>query len=350
MESNLTVKEFILNILNGLALGVVVVLIPGALFLELFKFLSTAFWPSLATILWYFNLSNSVMGLVCGMLVGMNFKFNPIQSASLGLATMIASGTVTLTSEGLALVGTGDIINMGLTAVIGSLIILAVGNRLKSYTVLVIPPLMLLIAGGIGRLLLPYTMKITSLVGYGVAQLLTLQPILMSMFIAVVFAILIVSPISTVGIALAVSLTGLGSGAANVGITVTGFSFAMNGWSVNTKGTSIAHLLGSPKMSMPNVIKNPLILLPTICGAAIAGIASALLGIVGTSLSAGFGISGLVGPINHLNLVEGGWSLENIIGAIIAFIIIPFAVSFLFKYLFMKIWPILKPMDYYLNI
>ncbi|MGX7349464.1 PTS transporter subunit IIC [Dolosicoccus paucivorans] len=350
MEQKLTAKEFVMNILNGLAIGSVVVLIPGALLSELFKYLASSSMPALSNMVWYFGLSNSVMAVVCGILIGLNFKFNPIQAASLGLATMVASGAVTFTPEGLVLAGTGDIINMGITAAIGALLILAVGNKLRAYTILVIPPMMLLIAGGIGHFLLPYTMKITSLVGYGVAQLLTLQPMLMSILIAMVFSVLIVSPITTVGVALAIGLAGLGSGAGNLGITVTGFAFAINGWTVNSKGTSVAHFIGSPKMSMPNVIKKPLILLPSICGAAIAGAVGSVLGILGTPMSAGFGISGLVGPINHLNLVEGGWSFSNILVTIFAFVVVPIAVSLFFKYLFMKVWPILSPNDYYLDI
>lgn len=56
-----------------------------------------------------------MMGLVIGMLVGMNFKFNPIQSASLGLAVVFAGGAANFDKGLITMQGTGDIINMGIT-------------------------------------------------------------------------------------------------------------------------------------------------------------------------------------------------------------------------------------------
>ena len=342
-------KDFLMNILNGLAIGAVVVLIPGALLSELFKALLPSF-AGLSVAINALNMSNSLMGLVVGIMVGLNFKFSPIQVASVGIAMIFASGAVQFKADQMVLSGTGDVINMGLTAAIASLIILTLGNKLKSYTILVIPALVLVVAGIVGYLCLPYVKLITTLIGQGVAHLLNLQPLLMCALLAVIFSVLIVSPITTVGIALAISLTGVGSGAANVGICAAGFGFAIMGWHVNSKGTSIAHFIGSPKMSMANVVKKPLILLPIVCTAACLGVLAALFNIKGTPMSAGFGFSGLVGPINYINLATGGWSVLNILKALIAFIIAPIVLSLVFKYLFTKVKPILKEEDYYLDI
>lgn len=349
MNQQIKGKDFLMNILNGLAIGTVVVLIPGALLSELFKALLPAA-PYLSVAINALTMSNSMMGLVVGIMIGMNFKFSPIQSASVGIATIFASGAVQFNNGQMILSGTGDVINMGLTAAMAALIILLFGNKLKSYTILVIPALVLMVAGTIGYMILPYVKMITTLIGQGVAHLLNLQPILMCVLLAVIFSILIVSPITTVGIALAISLAGVGSGAANIGICATGFGFAIMGWHVNSKGTSLAHFIGSPKMSMANVVKKPLILLPIICSAACSGVIAALWNIQGTPMSAGFGFSGLVGPINYINLASGGWSAFNIIKAIIAFALAPIFFSFVFKYLFTKVKPILKEEDYYLDI
>ena len=349
MEKSMNAKTFIMNILNGIAIGTVIVLIPGALLSELFKaLLPTA--PFLQTAIDALSMSNSMMGLVVGIMIGINFKFSPIQSASLGLATMFASGAVHFDQGTMTLSGTGDVINMGLTAALASVLILLLGNRLKSYTILVIPPMILIVAGIIGRLILPYVMMITDLIGQGIAQLLNLQPVIMCVLLAVIFSVLIVSPITTVGIALAISLSGIGSGAANIGICATGFGFAIMGWHVNSKGTSLAHFIGSPKMSMANVVKKPKILLPIICSAAFSGLLAAFWNIQGTPMSAGFGFSGLVGPINYINLADGGFTFMNILKAVIAFAGAPILFSFIFKYVFTTVKPILKEEDYYLDI
>ena len=349
MDKPLSPKTFFMNILNGIALGTVIVLIPGALLSELFKaLLSTA--PFLQIAINALTLSNSMMGIVVGILIGINFKFSPIQSASVGLATIFASGAVTFDQGTVTIAGTGDVINMGLTATVACLLIILLGNKLKSYTILIIPPMILIIAGILGRLTLPYVTMITTLIGQGIAQLLNLQPIIMCILIAVIFSVLIVSPITTVGIALAISLSGIGSGAANIGICATGFGFAIMGWHINSTGTNLAHFIGSPKMSMANVVKKPKILLPIICSAAFCGLLAAFWDIQGTPMSAGFGFSGLVGPINYINLAPGGFTIVNTIKAIIAFAGAPILFSFIFKYVFTKVIPILKEEDYYLDI
>ncbi len=347
-----TGKTFTMNILNGLAIGTVVSLIPGALLGELLKAIIPAV-PSLQALYNVTLLCNSIMGAVVGVIIGIFFGFTPIQTASLGLAVMIGGGAfqgLGPEGKGLVLAGTGDIINMGLVATLGAFLILALGNKFKAYTILVIPLISVAIAGGVGILTLPYVKMITKAVGAGVAQLTGLQPLLMAILLAMVFAALIVSPITTVGIALAISLAGIGSGAANLGITACGFGFAIAGWKVNSHGTSLAHFIGSPKISMGNVLAKPKILLPVLCSAAVSGAVGALLNIQGTPMSAGFGISGLIGPLNHLNLVEGGWSATNLLLTLVAFIVVPVAAGFFFTWLFQNVLKIVKPEDYFVNV
>ncbi|MGY3723829.1 hypothetical protein SAMN05421767_10276 [Granulicatella balaenopterae] len=349
MEQKITAKEFTMNVLNGLAIGAVVVLIPGALLGELTKALVPGM-PQLAMVATALKLSTSMMGLVCGIMIGMNFKFSPIQSASLGLATMFAAGAANIVDGALVLKGTGDIINMGLTAALGAWVIMKLGNQLKAYTILVIPPIVLVVVGSIGKIMLPYVMLITKLIGNGIASLLTLQPIIMCILLAIIFSILIMSPITTVGIALAISLSGIGSGAANLGVCAAGFGFAIMGWAVNTRGTSLAHFIGSPKMSMPNVIKKPAVMLPIICTAACCGVLAAVLNITGTPMSAGFGFSGLVGPLNYLNAAEVGWNVVTVGKALIAFVAGPIFFNIVFKHVFTKVIPLVTEEDYYLDV
>ncbi|HEO0604360.1 TPA: PTS transporter subunit IIC [Streptococcus agalactiae] len=344
-----TAKSFIMNVLNGLALGTVIVLIPGAILGELMKAL-LPMWSGFATLIAATAVATSMMGLVIGIMVGLNFKFNPIQSASLGLAVMFAGGAATFLKGAIMLKGTGDIINMGITAALGVLLIQFLSDKTKSFTLIVIPTVTLLLVGGVGHVLLPYVKMITTMIGQGIASLLGLQPVLMSILIAMIFCFLIVSPITTVGIALAISLSGIGSGAANLGICAASFGLCMAGWSVNSKGTALAHVLGSPKISMANVLAKPKIMLPMISSAAILGILGALFNIQGTPASAGFGISGLIGPINALNLAKGGWSIMNMLLIIIIFVAAPIILNFIFNYLFIKVLKIIDPMDYKLDI
>lgn len=135
-------------------------------------------------------------------------------------------------------------------------------------------------------------------------------------------------------------------GGGMIQFTAEGMTIA--GWRVNPRGTSLAHFIGSPKMSMPNVFAKPKIMLPIICNAACMGILAALFQIQGTPVSAGFGFSGLVGPLNHLNII--GYSVWNIIVTILVFAVAPVAFGILFNYLFTRIWKVISPENYRLDI
>jgi|SRR5690625_5023141 len=95
MESEkMTAKKFSMNVLNGVAIGTVLALIPGALLGELFKALLPIF-PQGQFVLDFTTLSNSLLGLIVGVLIGYQFKFTPIQSASVGLAVMVGEEQLT---------------------------------------------------------------------------------------------------------------------------------------------------------------------------------------------------------------------------------------------------------------
>ncbi|WP_019673623.1 PTS transporter subunit IIC [Psychrobacter lutiphocae] len=343
----MTPKAFINNVLVGMSIGIVVALIPWALLGNL----SEALIPHFAVaedILAMVTLAMSLLPMVIGVCIGMSFKFTPIQTSSIGIATVVGSGVATLTeSGGFLLSGTGDVINAGITAAVASLIVMVLGDRLKAYTILLIPIIVIIAAGGLGLVTLPFIQEITTLLGRFVEQLTTLQPVLMGITIAVLFALIMMSPISTVGIAVAISLAGIGSGAANLGITAAGFGLAIMGWNVNSLGTSFAHILGSPKIQMANFVNKPLIALPVVLNAAILGAFAGLFGISGTPISAGFGFAGFIGPLSAFNTMEGGFSsLHNIIVITLAFFVAPIVLGIGFKLLFTKLIPIVTEKNY----
>ena len=312
MKEKITIKNFTMNVLNGIALGTVLCLVPGALLGELLKYIGNLY-PSLAFLSLSITISNAMIGLASGIIIGLFFKFTPVQSVALATA-----------------------------------FILLIGDKAKNYAVIILPPLTLVIIGGIGRFTLPFFSGATKLLGDGIKHLLTLQPIILTILIAMIFACLVVSPITSVGVALAINIEGIASGAANLGICACGFTLAIAGWAVNSKGVCFAHFIGSPKISMANIFAKPKIMLPVLCSAAVSGVFAAILNIQGTPMSAGFGFSGLVGPLAHLATTNG--SALELLKAAIVFVVIPVVSGFFFVKLFTKILPIIKPEDYKLNL
>ena len=68
------------------------------------------------------------------------------------------------------------------------------------------------------------------------------QPIIMTILIAVIFSILIVSPISAIGIGIAIGISGLAAGSAAVGVSASAIMLALGAWRVNKVGVPISVL------------------------------------------------------------------------------------------------------------
>lgn len=337
----ITGKIFTLNVLNGLSLGIVIALIPSALLGQvMLLFGKNEFAQSIIDMT---TLAQSLLPVVAAVAVAAMFHLNTINSTSVALAAMIGSGVATLTPKGYLVHGTGDIINTGLTIALAVGLVLVIDRRLGQFTMLIVPALVLVIAGGLGKLILPNVQLISKLIGGGVAHVTTLQPILMGAVMAVIFAILVVSPISSVGIATAISLAGIGAGAANVGIVVASFTLALIGVRVNSLGGTLAHFIGSPKIQMSNMMQHPKLFIPTSIGAALMGAISVMLNVQGTPFSAGFGLSGLIGPVAAYQ--QSSQSVGEILKLIVVFIVLPVIIAVSLNYLFVSRLHFIKAED-----
>lgn len=342
-------KDFFNKLLTGMSIGIVVALIPNALLGEILKLLIPHF-PALQHL---FDITFFVMSLLpvlIGVMVGVTFKLSPIQTASVGIAAMVGSGAVEKTAEGLfVLNGIGIVVNTGITAALAVLFVKLIGDRLKAYSILLMPTLGILIPGMIGYMLLPLVKNSTGLIGVVISNITTLQPIVMGALIAVFFCLIILSPVSTVGVATVIMLSGIGSGAANLGVVAAGVGFAIASYKANNLGTALAHVLGSPKIQMANFLMKPVIAFPMLITAAVLGGLAGILNIQGTPYSAGFGLSGFVGPLNYITFAEGGWTLKNISIMLSTFLILPILLNLGLIYIFSKKLKMIKAADYKLD-
>ena len=328
----ITGREFTLNVLNGISMGVVVSLIPGALLGQLMQALAKI-WPTFAhAVLDITTFNMSLLPAMAGFSVGYLFKMNMVQMSSIAGAAMVGSGVIVKTQQGFGLAGTGDVINVGVTIVFSVLLAWLVGNKFKNYTILLLPIIVIVIGGSLGLLVLPYVKAMTGLIGAGIKTFTLLQPILMGVLMGNAFAVLICSPISSVGIAAAIGITGIASGSANLGITAGAFTLAIMGSSVNSLGTVIAHFFGTPKIQMGNMLEKPILYLPVVISSAIMGGLGAVFNIQGTPMSAGFGFSGLVGPLTAYGFMAPGWL--SILSLSCLFVVLPVLLGYLIKYIF----------------
>ena len=151
-------------------------------------------------------------------------------------------------------------------------------------------------------------------VGMAIMWATELQPFLMGMFVAMIMGMALTLPISSAAICAAFGLTGLAGGAAVAGCCAHMVGFAVMSFRENRWGGLVAQGLGTSMLQMPNIIKNPRILLPPVLASMITGpMATCVFGLQmnGAPVSAGMGTCGLVGQIG----VYTGWLADMAAGA-----------------------------------
>ena len=329
-STKMTGKIFFNKVVAGTALGIMVSLMPNAVLGSILKYFpQTNFVILLSQTIVIFQVTAP---LLIGVLIALQFELNPMQTAVVAGACFVGSGVTTYNPELGVFVsaGTGDLINTMLTAAITILIIFLVSDRFGSLNIILSPILIGAGSGLIGLCLLPYVKSFTTLIGDGINSFTTLQPILMSLLIACSFAILIISPISTVAIGLAIQLNGLSAGSAAMGVAATTLVLVVHSLKVNKSGVTLAIALGAMKTMMPNLFRYPIILIPILFTASLSSLPVALFNVMGTASSAGFGLVGLVGPLAS---IDAGL---NLLTAIIVWFIVQTLSALLSLFIFEK--------------
>ncbi|WP_423364299.1 PTS sugar transporter subunit IIC [Mycoplasma sp. P36-A1] len=322
------IKDNMSKILNGMSIGIIVALMPEAVFGEIIKALHlTSLTP-------FLSISTAMMGATIGVCIALKYKYDMISASSLIISTFVAAGSMKgINEEGMIMLkGAGDIINCMIGAVIAISLINFFGPKLKAYKLILLPAITIITTSAITSFTAPSVSMISVGIGEMINSFTVMQPLIMSILIAISFAIIIVSPISTVAIALLISLTMNSSAAATMGVACMAMTMGILSYKANGAGTAIAHFMGSPKIQMANCIKNPKIIIPGIISAIICSTLVPIFNIQGTPMSAGFGLAGLIGPLGHLNKV--GFSIHNLLITGFVFIVAPVITSLVCSYVF----------------
>ena len=332
----ITPRTFIFNVLNGVALAIVVGMIPNAILGELSKYLSqyNDIFTKVAFVTQGIQYS---IPILTGVLIAGQFKLTQLQTAVTGAAAFVGSGASTFTDNKWVIVGIGDLINTMITATIAVLFILLIEKRVGSMALIVYPTIVGGLSATIGVLILPYVHMITTGIGNMVNSFTELQPVLMCMLISMVFSFIIISPLSTVAIAIAIGITGLAAGSASIGISATEAVLLIGTSKVNRVAVPISIFFGGVKMMMPNMVKYPIIMLPILITAGISGIAGSLIGIAGTKESAGFGFIGMIGPISAFKFLHVDSAILSILLIILGFFVVPLVTAFILDIIFRKV-------------
>ena len=286
--------------LSGMALGLFSTLIVGTILAQI----GTLFHGEFGTcFLNAVSVAKSLTG--AGIAVGVAYKYkrSPLVTISSAVAGMVGAFASKIIDGSVIVDGAVHLVGPGepLGAFVAALAAAEIGHLVSGKTKLdiILTPMVTIAAGSAAGLLVgpPISHFMTALgdlINWGAQQ----QPLLMGIVVSVLMGMALTMPISSAALAIILGLSGIAGGAAVVGCATQMVGFAVISYRENRFGGLIAQGLGTSKLQMSNIAKNPLVWVPTLVTSAILGpISSKVLGMMCGSTGAGMGTSGLVGPI-----------------------------------------------------
>lgn len=154
------------------------------------------------------------------------------------------------------------------------------------------------------------------------------RPIVMGIVVAVLMGLALTAPISSAAIAFMLDLQGLAAGVATIGCSAQMVGFAISSYRENKISGLIAIGLGTSMLQVPNIIKNPMILIPpTVAAAVVAPFGSTIWLMENNAAGAGMGTSGFVGQI--MTFTTMGFHMDVYIQVLILHFVAPAVISLL---------------------
>jgi uncharacterized membrane protein len=204
---------------------------------------------------------------------------------------------------------------------------------------IIVTPVVTILAGvGTGVLIGPGINYLLRALGDFIVLATELQPIPMGILVSVVMGLVLTAPISSAAMAIMLGLSGLAGGASCVGCCCQMVGFAVASFRENGWGGVISQGLGTSMLQVPNIVKNPLILIPpTLTSAILGALSTTVFKMQTVPEGAGMGTSGLVGQFGTVEAmgVSGGVLVSILILHIILPIIITLPIS---EYMRKKGW------------
>lgn len=310
-----SLQRYGIDALNFMALGLFCSLIIGLILKSLGTWLDLPFLHTLGT---------QAQGYI-GSAIGIGVAY-ALQAPPLVLFTSVVTGAL-----GFQLGGpVGCFFAVALGTEFGKLIY-------KSTPVdIILTPATALITGALtAELIGPTINKIILNIGTFIMWSVELQPFIMGILVAVIMGILLTLPVSSAAIAIALSLGGLAGGAATVGCCAQMIGFAVMSYPENKLGGLLSQGLGTSMLQMPNIVRNPIIILPPILTSAVLGpLATLVFQMENIPSGSGMGTSGFVGQFGTLEAMGNNaaiwWSI-----ALLHFIL-PAVLTLAFAFVFRK--------------
>ncbi len=325
--------DYLIKTLNGMAYGLFSTLIIGTIIGTVGKYIPNGI---VATAL--IDLSN-ILKFATGFGIGAGIAWS-LKLDGLKLITCAVSGIIASYMSGVVGLKIGDPLVVYLVVVITTTLTGLILTKKTPVDIILIPFLSVVIAAIVTLLINKPVTYVTVLIGDYIKAATTYQPFIMGVVIAVVMGMALTAPISSAAIAIAIGLGGIAGGASVVGCSVQMIGFAVMSRKDNNIGTVISVGIGTSMLQFKNIMKKPIIWLPTIIVSAILGPVSTLVfKLQTTPIGSGMGTSGMVGPIDTfsaMNPVAGEVSLNSILGIVLLMFVAPIVLVWIIDVIFRK--------------
>lgn len=320
--------------LSGMALGLFSTLIVGTIIQQLGLLIG----GHIGQCAYYIGrMAASVTGAGIGVGVAYKFKESPLvtlSAATCGMvgafATKILAGA-TILDNATTLVGPGEPLGAFIAAYVG----IEIGRIFSGKTQIdiVLTPLVSVVSGSaaglfVGPSISKFMNQVGEMINWGAEQ----KPLLVGIVVSVLMGMALTLPISSAALGVILNLSGVAAGAATVGCCANMIGFAVASFRENKFGGLLAQGLGTSMLQVPNIIKNPLIWIPSIITSAILGpIATcSLVQMTNKETGSGMGTAGLVGQImTYQDMAPKRGSVTTIILIVLLHFVLPGLLSLL---------------------
>lgn len=310
------IREYIIKVLNGMALGLFASLIIGLILQQI------GVYSGIELIERFGRAGQHLMGPAIGVGVAYSVGASPLGMFAAVVTGALGAGTVVQAEAGLML-AIGEPVGALLAALAGAELAKLVQGRTKMDIILV-PATAILVGGLTGTFLAPAVAALMTAIGEFINLLTGLYPLPMGALVAVSMGMILTLPISSAAVAISLGLSGLAAGAATIGCACQMVGFATASFRENRYGGLVSQGLGTSMIQIPNIVRNPRIWVPPIVASALLGpVGTVVFGMESNRVGAGMGTSGLVGQFATLETMGAA----GILGIVLLHFVLPAAIS-----------------------
>ena len=323
-------QSFLMTTMNGMTYGLFATLIVGVIINQVGILLGISFLTNPI----YYTLT-TLMGAGIGLGIGISLRFEGLKLVTAAMIGGIATSFRVTFADGIQIaniVSPSRVFNEPLTVyvvVITTLIVMKLLLKKKTPIDILLVPLTAVIVSSIATLIVSAPLfQFIEVIKSVVSSATEVAPLPMSIIISMTMGVLLTSPLSSAAIAITISLSGIAGGAAVIGTMIQMIGFAIQSRKDNTIGMVLSVAFGTSMLQFKNILRKPIIWLPTtLASGIVAPILILTLGTQTTREGAGMGTAGLVGPLQTLQAMDYSLNaflsiiLTVVLGGILVYII-----------------------------